>query len=291
MRPVNCARTGVSALRKIKMNFNRRDFFKGSATAVAGTAIASCRNAQSSEIPEHRWIDQNLCVGCGNCISVCPMGAIRLQEKSQIDPNECAECGVCFRSRVCPKNAIKEGNLKYPRTLRETFSNPMTGHKSTGVAGRGTEEIKTNDTTNRYGPGMMGIYVELGRPVLGARFKDVERVVKKLRQYGYSVIADNPVAELIVDPQTGALKPEILNEKAISVLVEFLLPRNAVPAVQKIIQELSLEIETVFSLSVALRALPDGRSPFRDLFGEEIFSLPNGKVNLGLAEGIAEKEI
>ena len=136
----------------------------------------------------------------------------------------------------------------------------------------------------------MGVFVELGRPAIGTRFVDVEKVVRKFKAHGFPVIPDNPVAELIADPATGALKPETLKEKAISVLVEFILPNTRVGELMAMIEELSFEVETVFNVSIALRGYPDGSSPFRDLFGIGTFSLPNGKVNLGLAEGIVRGE-
>ena len=43
----------------------------------------------------------------------------------------------------------------------------------------------------------------------------------------------------------------------------------------------------MFSLSVALRADENGRSNFRDLFGADVFCLPNAKVNIGMAANIA----
>ncbi len=55
-----------------------------------------------------------------------------------------------------------------------------------------------------------------------------------------------------------------------------------------ILGELSDEVTSVFSVSVALRAKKGGLSPLPDLFGDGVRSLPNGKVNLGLAQGIAE---
>jgi len=220
------------------------------------------------------------------------MGAISLDRgKSSIDPDECAECGVCWRSRTCPADAIQLGDLKWPRVLRATFSDPLAEHKATGVGGRGSEGMKTNDSQHRYERGAMGVFVELGRPALGARFRDVERVVKKFKSHGYDVSSHNPVSGLIADPTTGALRAEILNEKVISCLIEFLLPRNAAAELMSIIHELADEVETVFNVSVALRAADDGQTPLTEIFGPNVFSLPNGKVNVGMALDIAGERV
>jgi len=207
--------------------------------------------------------------------------------KASIDSNECAECGTCTRSERCPVDAIRTVELQWPRVLRETFSNPLATHASTGVSGRGTEGIKTNDSQSRYRRGEMGIFIEHGRPVIGARFSDVERVVKKFKAHGYDVIPHNPIAELIEDRATGTLKPEILDEKIISCVVEFLLPDTAADELMTMARELSGEVDSVFNLSVALRADEAGRSRLEELFGPDIFHLPNAKVNLGMAQWIA----
>ncbi len=259
--------------------------------AAAAVPSAGCSRSTVPEEP-HRYIDPARCIGCGECVDLCPMGAIRLvDDTSSIDPEQCAECGVCTRSRVCPAEAIRAGALSWPRSIRETFSNPLVVHKATGVAGRGTEGIKTNDVTKTYPPGSMGVFIELGRPALGTRFTDVERVVRRFRARGYSLVADNPVTGLITDPATGALDPAVLREKAISVLVEFILPESDVPQLEILLEELAGEVETVFSVAVALRARSDGTSPFQSLFGPRVFSLPNGKVNLGFAQDIARKGV
>ena len=275
----------------IKMK--RREFLAGTAagvvTAVSPVSQAGCSKPFVPKEP-HRYIDQDACIGCGECVSLCPMGAIHLgDEISSIEPDECAECGVCSRSRTCPADAIHPGKLAWPRTIREAFSNPLVVHEATGVGGRGSEGIKTNDVTERYPRGSLGVFIELGRPALGTRFVDVERVVKKFKAHGHTLVADNPVAGLIVDPARGTLMPEVLKEKAISVLVEFIVPESAVSALRTLLDELAGEVETVFSVGIALRAEPDGASRIEDLFGDEVFRLPNGKVNLGLAQDIAAK--
>jgi len=262
-------------------SIRRRDFITGAAASAAGAAMPA--RAEGGKAP-HRYIDAELCINCGRCRPLCPMGAIGVfEEKSRIDPDECAECGVCWRSRVCPKDAIEAGELRWPRVIREVFSNPLAEHEDTGVPGRGTEGIKTNDSREQYGPGEMGVFVELGRPVLGARFTDVEKVVMKFKTRGYDVVEGNPILGLIDDPATGALNPEVLDEKVISAVVEFVMPEGRAGELLTIVRELSNEVDSVFNVCVALRAKGDGASPIDDLFGPDVFRLPNGKLNIGMA--------
>jgi ferredoxin len=280
--------------RKItRRNFLAKTAQAGIAVTAAGPALAMSACIGPREVPavNHRHIIQARCIGCGQCLSFCPMSAITLEKKSWINPEECVECGVCWRSRVCPVDAIRPGLLQWPRTLREQYSNPMGEHKSTGVAGRGTEETKTNDSQHRYRKGSVGVLVELGRPVLGARFSDVERVVKKFKARGYELVQDNPVVDLIADPKTGILKPDVLHEKIISCVVEFLMPESDAGRLLPIVRELEQEVQTIFNISVALRADEDGRSSFNRLFGAGTFHLPWAKVNIGIAQGIKAKGV
>jgi len=86
------------------------------------------------------FIDQDLCRRCLDCLPICPMGAITLQNKSVvIDYEQCVECGVCQRMDACTEKAIRQlDEIPYPRILRAVFSDPTIRHESTGVAGRGT---------------------------------------------------------------------------------------------------------------------------------------------------------
>ncbi len=240
---------------------------------------------KTSEFGPHRYIDQSKCIGCGRCVPLCPMEAITSgRDTSSIDPNECAECGTCFRAKKCPTDAITPVKLEWPRVIRETFSNPLAVHETTLVTGRGTEGIKTNDSQNRYKEGEIGVFIEVGRPVLGGRFRDVERIVKAFKAHEYDVIPENPIASLIDKPKTGAMKPEILDEKVISCVIEFILPDDATDELMTMINILSKEVESVFSLSVALRADKKGRSPFEKIFGSNIYRLPNAKSNIGVVQ-------
>ena len=51
-------------------------------------------------------VNQDICIGCGACVGVCPAGAIALNDegKAAVDPDVCISCGACVG--VCPVGAI-----------------------------------------------------------------------------------------------------------------------------------------------------------------------------------------
>jgi len=116
-------------------------------------------------------IERENCLGCQQCLPVCPMSAIvTVDDQAQIDQDKCTECGVCYRAGVCPAGAIVVNELAWPRAIRAQFSNPLSTHRSIKIEGRGTEEMKTNDITGRFQAGDIGIGIEMGRPGVGASF-------------------------------------------------------------------------------------------------------------------------
>ena len=164
-------------------------------------------------------IDAEKCIGCGLCVPWCTGNAIRVNEKkAEILWDECTECGVCRRVGICPKDAIYQQPLEWPRSVRAVYSDPLNVHKETGLAGRGTEEIKTNDVTNRFKRGYFGIAIEVGRPNIGARLRELEKYTRALAKKGVAFEPCNPLTNLI-DPATGNLPEEIVNEKVISAII------------------------------------------------------------------------
>jgi hypothetical protein len=215
------------------------------------------------------------------------MGAIVVREKRVvIDEDECVECGVCLRFDICPEGAIKQlARIPYPRVIRAVFSDPLMTHASTGIGGRGTEEMKTNDVTNHYPGGRIGFSVEVGRPGVGARLRELDKVTRKVTSMGVQFAQDNPVMALMSDPATGALKQEILNEKVLSAIVEFLVDEERAPEfIRELTEFLENQLDTVATVSIISRAGENGDAGILNrLKALGIHPYPNGKVNIGIA--------
>lgn len=236
-------------------------------------------------------IDQELCIGCESCVPVCTVGAIHMGEdgKAHVDLDACVECGVCVRSEVCPVNAIYMPRLEYPRILRNYFSDPTATHKLTGIPGRGTEEVKTNDVTLRYDWGYYGLCIELGRPGVGTSFRDVEKVTMSLARLGVEFVEKNPIISLFEDVKTGKLKEEVLDERVLSIIVEVRVPEDRIFEVLEELRRLEEQVETVFTVGVISRIKPDGQVPILEELKRKGFQVrPNAKVNVGLGRRLVE---
>src|SRR4030042_6289022 len=95
--------------------------------------------------------------------------------------------------------------------------------------------MKTNEVTGRYRRGMSGVAFELGRPGVGARFYDVEKVAKALAKLKVEFEENNPLTKLMVDRKKGLINPEVLGEKVLSAIVEFLTPVEKLPQVLEVL--------------------------------------------------------
>jgi heterodisulfide reductase subunit A len=65
--------------------------------------------------------DEDVCIGCGVCETVCPQGAVTLTAgagaHSVVDPNTCRGCGICAAD--CPSGAIQLGGFSDAELLAE----------------------------------------------------------------------------------------------------------------------------------------------------------------------------
>ena len=260
-------------------------------------------------------INQDKCIGCGNCTYVCPMGAIFVNPatgRSNINRNECVECYACYNglsgealppgiSRflrkvlrqvalrfepepdICPTSAFEPDELTWPRVVRRAFSDPRVPHEATGVSGRGTEEVKTNDITKRVGLGEVGFTIEFGRPGIGVRFHEIQEMSVALAKVGVPFEKNNPITTLMTDVTTGEIKPDILDEKVLSAILEIKVPISRTEEVIRIVWDVEKRIKTVVVLGVGVRCDENGEdtlvAPILQRLG---YSPVRAKTNLGL---------
>ena len=224
------------------------------------------------------------CTGCGKCIPYCPVQAIeRIHDGScTVREDDCVECGVCGRHSCCPNNCFQASDDTWPRCIRAWYSNPVVVHQTTLVPGRGTEEMKTNDATERLGAGQIGLTIEPGRPGTGVRFRDVQVFTSALASLGVHLEPANPLSSLLADPFSGTMLPEILDEKVLSVVIECKVRAKEITCILEKLKEIGQSMPMVFSISIAMRT----DSAIDSIFHiARRFNWPirqKGKVNVGL---------
>lgn len=259
-------------------------------------------------------IDQHKCVACANCIPICPMEAIYIDpavNRATVNQDECVECFTCHRGMskehlnptvvrtirgllkrlrirfdpepdVCPTDALTPQELTWPRIVRRAFSDPLVPHESTGVHGRGTEEVKTNDVTGRVGEGEAGFTIEFGRPGVGVRFRDIQKMTMALAPLPIAFEPKNPVFSLMTDPATGAIRADLLDEKVLSAIVELKTTLEHVAQVLRVVEEIAPTLDTIVSIGVATRCDGEGNNQLEPLLKREGYTFYRGKTNLGL---------
>jgi len=243
------------------------------------------------------------------------MGAIYIDpqtKRATIDRDECVECYACYNGLsqehlnptfvrtvrkvfaamrvrfdpepdVCPTAAFEPDELTWPRVVRRAFSDPRVPHESTGVEGRGTEEVKTNDVTGRVKVGEVGFTIEFGRPGVGVRFREIQEMCWALAKANVSFEKKNPVTSLMTDVGTGTLRPDILAEKVMSAIVEIKVPVERAEEVIRLVWEVEKKLDTVVALGVATRCGEFGEetvvAPVLERLG---YKLERAKTNIGL---------
>ncbi len=188
-----------------------------------------------------------------------------------------------MRLGICAAKALVPTALQWPRTLRSIFSDPLTEFQETQVTGRGTEEMKTNDVTGRFSFGEVGLAIDVGRPNATTRLADVQRVTQALAAAGAVFEEDNPVTHLMQDRSRGLIRPDVLNERVMSVVVEAKIPLARLGEALRALRVAAEQVDTVFCVGVISRVAADGRiEASSELERLGVTPLGRAKVNLGL---------
>ncbi len=243
------------------------------------------------------------------------MGAIYIDPvmgRATVNRQECVECYACFNGLsqehlnptmvrlvrgvlrafrvrfdpepdVCPTAAFEPEELTWPRVVRRAFSDPRVPHESTGIEGRGTEEVKTNDVTGRVDHGQVGFTIEFGRPGVGVWMRDIQEACRRLAEAGVAFEKKNPITSLMTDVHRGTLREDILGEKLMSAIVEIKVPVEQAEEIIRLVWEVEKELDTVVALGVGARCGADGEdhivAPILERLG---YKLERAKTNTGL---------
>jgi hypothetical protein len=95
----------------------------------------------------------------------------------------------------------------------------------------------------------------------------------------------NPVTSLMSDVATGTLRPDILNEKVMSAIVEIKVPVARTEEIIRLVWDVEKRLDTVISLGVATRCGEHGEevivAPILQRLG---YKLERAKTNIGLGQ-------
>lgn len=82
-------------------------FFKG-----CPLSCAWCHNPESISPKQQKLFTRAKCIGCGECVRVCPRGAMAMTAEGPVsDPLKCELCGTC--AEACPARAIEMSGRHY----------------------------------------------------------------------------------------------------------------------------------------------------------------------------------
>ena len=101
---------------------------------------------------------------------------------------------------------------------------------------------------------------------------------------------NNPVTGLMTDTATGDIRPDVLNEKVLSAILEIKVPVARAEEIIAIVREVERRVDTVVALGVGVRCDENGDdkvvAPILEKLG---YKLNRAKTNLGLGRAVMNK--
>jgi hypothetical protein len=137
--------------------------------------------------------------------------------------------------------------------------------------------------SGRVKAGEVGFTIEFGRPGIGARFRDIQKMCTALAQAGVAFEKKNPVTSLMSDVATGTIREDILDEKVLSAIVEIKVPIERAEEIIRLVWDVEKQVETVVAIGVGVRCDQEGEenvvAPILEKLG---YKLERAKTNIGL---------
>lgn len=91
-------------------------------------------------------IDLNSCIGCENCVNICPMDVFYFNHEAHKSvmayPENCQSCGQCFLNCQGRSLGMSNESYAYPLTLVRGTSTAQMNHKVITAPGVITEITK-----------------------------------------------------------------------------------------------------------------------------------------------------
>lgn len=192
---------------------------------------------------------------------------------------------------MCPEDAIyAEELVGFYKQFQHVISDPVENHGVTGVTGRGTEEVKTNDVSGRVKRGWIGLSIDMGRPGLGVYLRDAEKVAMACAEAGFKLAPqeESPLAALMPDNSTGKLEDGCLDYRLLSVIIEGRCEEEKAKDVLRALKKVEKEIDTVFSVGLISRVDENGHCRALEFLDELGMPQPHrGKVNPGMGKPLS----
>ncbi len=190
-----------------------------------------------------------------------------------------------------PEDAIyAEELVGFYKQFQHVISDPVENHGVTGVTGRGTEEVKTNDVSGRVKKGWIGLSIDMGRPGLGVYLRDAEKVAMACAKAGFKLAPqeESPLAALMPDSSTGKLEDGCLDYRLLSVIIEGRCEEKKAKDVLRALKKVEKEVDTVFSVGLISRVDENGHCRALEFLDELGIPQPHrGKVNPGMGKPLS----
>ncbi len=233
------------------------------------------------------FVDKEKCLGCAVCVQYCPVGAIELKGSvAEIDIEGCVECFNCYRNEICPVYAITPSQLEWPRSIRRTLSDPQTLHSDSNLPIRVADE---EGSTQSNAPGLVWVAIEVGRPNLGTRLLDAEKVAMGVAGGGMRFNPESPLAGLMLDRQTGKMKEDVLNERVLTAVLEGTVSHEKLEGFLNSLEETGHQIATVMSVSLSVPVSEEPSLRMGEILKAKKIEVSRiGKIDLGLERAIRE---